>query len=85
MNPSTPRWLSTREIAQQLAVKPERVITWIRRGQLRAVNVGDGSVKPRFRIAPADLQVFLLARTVQPPTPTPRRRRRQTEGVTEYF
>ena len=84
MSPPAPRWLRAREIAQQLAVKPERVIAWIRAGQLRAVNVGDGLVKPRFRIAPADLEDFLAARTVQPPA-RPARRRRHVEGITEYF
>ena len=84
MSPPAPRWLCAREIAQQLAVKPERVIAWIRAGQLRAVNVGDGLVKPRFRIAPSDLENFLAARAVQPPV-RPARRRRQVEGITEYF
>lgn len=84
MSPPAPRWLCTREIAQQLVVKPERVIAWIRAGQLRAVNVGDGLVKPRFRIAPADLENFLAARAVQPPA-RPARRRRADPAVLEYF
>jgi len=84
MSPPAPRWLCAREIAQQLAVKPERVIAWIRSGQLRGVNLGDGLKKPRFRIAPADLEAFLIARTVQPPVP-PVRRRRQPEEITQFF
>jgi hypothetical protein len=84
MSDPTPRWLTPSQIAQQLAVKPERVIKWIKGGQLRGVNIGDGLVKPRFRIAAADLEVFLIARTVQPPV-RPARRRRRVEGITEYF
>jgi hypothetical protein len=84
MNDPAARWLHAREIAQQLAIKPERVIAWIRAGQLRAVNVGDGLVKPRFRIAPADLENFLAARAVQPPV-RPARRQRADPAITEYF
>jgi hypothetical protein len=81
---ATRRFLTPAHVAAELGVKVERVIAWIRSGQLRGVNLGDGLKKPRFRIAPADLEVFLLARTVQPPTPTPRRRRADP-GVIAFF
>ncbi len=62
-------------IADRLGVDAHRVIAWIKRGQLAAVNIGDGSQRPRYRVSEADLQVFLAARTVQPPAPRVRRRR----------
>ena len=77
MSTSTPcRYLSPPEIADQLGVDPAKVIGWIRRGELRAVNVGNGPSRPHYRISPADLAVFEAARAVQPPTPRLRRRRK---------
>jgi len=78
------RFLTPARVAEELGVKPERIIGWIRSGQLRGVNLGDGLKKPRFRIAPADLEAFLIARTVQPPVP-PVRRRRQPEEITQFL
>jgi excisionase family DNA binding protein len=80
------RYLSPAQVAEQLGIDVRRILGWIARGELRACNVGsrpDGG-KPRWRIAQCDLDVFLLRRTASP-TPTTPRRRRQPEGVTEYF
>jgi hypothetical protein len=44
-------------VARRLRVKAEKVVAWIRSGQLRALNVSNGT-RPRFRIDPADLAVF---------------------------
>jgi hypothetical protein len=78
------RFLTPARVAAELGVKPERIIGWIRSGQLRGVNLGDGLKKPRFRIAAADLEAFLIARTVQPPI-RPARRRPHSADVTEFF
>lgn len=78
------RFLSPGQIAEQLGCKVERIIRWIRSGQLRGVNLGDGLKRPRFKVAPCDLESFLISRAVQPPVKAPRRRR-APEGVTEYF
>jgi hypothetical protein len=69
------RYLSPPQIAEQYGVDPNKVIGWIRAGELRAVNVGNGASRPRYRISPADLALFEAARAVQPPTPRIRRRR----------
>jgi hypothetical protein len=55
-------YLTPPEIGRRLRVTPERVIGWIKSGQLRACNVGDGAIRPRWRIAAADLETFLAAR-----------------------
>jgi hypothetical protein len=62
-------------VGKMLAIKPDRVIAWIRAGRLRAINVGDGAKRPRFRIDPSDLQDFLESRRVQPPVKRGRRPR----------
>jgi hypothetical protein len=73
------------EVADELRVDPAKVLGWIRSGQLRAVNVGDGARRPRYRISGADLQVFLAARSAGPAPRVSRIRRRQPQGVTEFF
>ena len=79
----TPRltaWLTPPQVAWLLRVKADKVLAWIRVGKLRAVNVGDGRLRPRFRVDPADLQDFLEARRIQPPP----RRGRRPEAVRDY-
>jgi excisionase family DNA binding protein len=49
-------------VAEQLGVAVESVLGFIRRGDLKAVNVGRGS-KNAWRIAKADLAAFLEARS----------------------
>ena len=51
-----PRWLSPPQIARIVGVTPEKVITMIRSGELRAVDVATrGSRRPRYRVRPEDL------------------------------
>ncbi|MFU7558774.1 helix-turn-helix domain-containing protein [Stieleria sp. JC731] len=75
-------FLTPSEIAKLLKVSPETVIGWIRNGELRAVNVGSGTRRSRFRVSRENLDEFLCLREVQPPAPRQRRRRRteSTQG-----
>lgn len=82
---SPPRYLSPPEIAKRYAVDPHKVLSWIRRGTLRAIDVSTSTGgRPRYRISPADLAAFELSRTVQPPTPR-MRRRRADPNVIQFF
>ena len=81
---SSRRYLTPAQVAEQLGVKAERVIRWIRSGHLRGVNLGDGLKRPRFKVAPCDLESFLITRAVRAPV-KPARRRRADPGVTEFF
>jgi excisionase family DNA binding protein len=66
-------WLTTGQVAQQLAVAAEKVLAWIRQGELRAVNVAERvSAKPRWRISPEALDEFLLRRQSTAPSPVRR-------------
>lgn len=77
--------LKVREVAERLRVKPDAILAWIRRGELRALDVSQArGLKPRWRILPGDLAAFEASRMVQPPARAVRRRRRDPE-VTEYF
>ena len=77
MNDDADRYLTPPMIAKRLRVSPEKVLNWIRKGELRAVNISDGGRRPRYRVAPDDLEAFLKRREVQPPPPIQRRRRRR--------
>ena len=78
------RLLTPPAVAQRLGVDPARVIGWIRAGRLRAINLSDGELRPRFRIDPADLDDFLRAREVVA-RPKPQRRRRKDPNVIEFY
>jgi excisionase family DNA binding protein len=71
--------LRVREVAKRLSVTTGRVLTWIRAGRLRAIDVAEGTGKRhRWRITPEALAEFEATRTVAPNRPTPRRRRSGT-------
>lgn len=72
-------YLTPPEIAKRLRVSNQKVLGWIRRAELKAVNVGNG-FRPRYRISPDSFALFLASREVQPPAPHVRRQRRRPEG-----
>ena len=78
------RMLTPPQVARRLAVKVDRVRRWITAGQLRGINLGDGS-RPRWRIDPADLEAFLARRTASPAPRQAPRRRRKPANVIEYY
>lgn len=65
------------QIAKRYSVKAETVISWIRNGELAALNLAKrGSMRPRYRISPEALEAFERLRSVvpkAPPAPRPRR------------
>ena len=74
------------DIAKALGVNQTKVLGWIRRGELRAVNVAaTPGRRPRWRIAPEGLEAFLAARSAQPPVKVTRRRRRADPQVIQFF
>lgn len=77
--------ISPPELAKQWGVDPAKVVTWIKSGELRAINIAtDRNGRPRYAIDVADVQVFEAGRSVQPPTPRVRRRRADP-GVVQFF
>ena len=68
------RFLTPPEIADRLGVKSATVRGWITSGQLRAANLAAvGCSRPRFKVDPADLAVFLNRRAAGPVAKAPRR------------
>lgn len=79
------RYLSPPQYAAQLGVKADKVVAWIKAGELRAVNLAiKPGGRPRWKIPPDATVIFENSRSVQPHV-APRRRRRQSMDVTEYF
>lgn len=72
-------YLSPPQYAKRLGIKPEKVLQWIRNGELRAIDVSScpGVGRPRYRI-PADAVVeFEETRSGLAPNAKPRRRKRK--------
>lgn len=62
------KWQTPPELAKQLGVEPAKVIGWITRGELRAVDFAKNKngKRPRWRIAPEAFETFCAVRESQP-------------------
>ncbi len=58
--------LSPPQVAEQLGVAPETVVTWIKNGELKASNLAKAA-RPRYVVTPGDLDAFLKTRQPLPP------------------
>jgi len=56
---SRDRLLTARELAELVAVSPETILRWTRRGDLPAIRLPGGAL----RYAPAAVEAWLAART----------------------
>lgn len=74
-------WLTPPEVAKLLGVKPDKVLYWIHRGELPAVNVAkqEGG-RPQFAVTPADLEAFKMRRSTRQPVKVKRARPVRTSG-----
>lgn len=72
-------------LAREYGVSVDKVLAWIRSGELRAVNVATRPAgRPRWRIDPDDVAAFEARRTMHS-HPRATRRRKRPAAVTEYF
>ena len=77
--------LTPPKVAKQLGVSPDKILAWIRKGELHATNVAAaGSGRPRYRVSEEDLAKFQAMRQNVAPPPKPQRRRKDP-NVIEYF
>ncbi len=79
--------LTVKQVAERFAVGEHSVLTWIRNGELKAINCGrrPGAKKPRWRITTEALAAFELVRTHNPLPPRTRRRKQQSAEVIQFF
>jgi hypothetical protein len=74
--------LSVPQISRRLGVGPDKVRSWIAHGELIGVNVSSNiRRRPRWRIAPEELDRFLRARQSAPVPIIRRQRREKAEQV----
>ncbi len=81
-----PATLSPAQVARRLGVGIHKVLAWIARGELAAVNVANRlGIRPRWRISAEALADFERRRSAVPPTPAPKPRRKAAAPAREYF
>ncbi len=79
------RYFSTPQAAEVLAVDVEQILRWIHSGDLPAYDVSkQGSKRPTWRIAEADLARFLMTRR-SAPAPQPVVKVSKRPAVKQYF
>ncbi len=69
------RFLTPPQVAKILGTHASRVLSWIQSGALKASNLSEGD-RPRWKVAPDDLQRFLDSRSNQTQATAPKRTRR---------
>jgi excisionase family DNA binding protein len=73
-------YLTVSKIATNLGIRRGKVLGWISRGELVAVNIADKTGgRPRWRIAREAFDSFMAGRSCRAPEPQPRRRSRLTQ------
>ena len=85
----TESFLSVKTIATSLGIDPAKVLSWIHRGELHAIDVSERTGgRPRWRIPSAAWDDFQHARsnrsTIPPAAPKQRRRRRPDASIIEF-
>ena len=81
------RKITPPQYAARLGVAEEKVIAWIKSGELRAFDASTTrGGRPRYLIDESDIEAFEMARQVTPPTPTTRRKKPATPaGFVRHF
>ena len=78
-------WLTAAQVARTLRVNSDKIRSWIRSGELAAVDVSQSpGGKPRWRITPDALNEFAERRAAVV-APSSVRHHRGRGDVTEYF
>lgn len=78
--------LTVPQLAKRYRVSPDKIRNWIRRGELRAVNVASRLCgRPRFVVTPDALADFEKKRAAQSAAPKPARRKRLPKGTIDFF
>jgi excisionase family DNA binding protein len=83
----TAAMLTPPQVAKRLGVSPDKILDWIRKGELHATNVATTRAgRPRYRISEEDLTIFQRTRQPsRPPAPPPPRKQKKVPGLIEYF
>jgi hypothetical protein len=86
--PTQARGLTVREVARYLRVGADRVRSWIRAGELHALNTAPAKCRrPRLVVLPHHLAEWERTRRAAAPAPKPPKppkRQRRTKGIDFY-
>lgn len=73
-------------LAARYGIKPEKVLCWIRSGELAAINIATNlGGRPRYLITREAVQTFEARRAVVARRPSPRAVRRRDPEVIDFF
>lgn len=76
--------LTSAQVAERLAVSPDKVRELISDGRLSAIDISANKRRATWRIRVADLEAFISGATVRAPEPKVRRNR-SVEGRPTFF
>ena len=80
------RGMTPNDLARRLGIGIHKVLTWINRGELRALNVAsDPGGRPQWVILPEHLAAFEARRAAGPKPATVRKKRAKDTGIIQYF
>jgi len=78
--------LTPPELARRWGIGGDKVLTWIRNGELRAINVATRlASRPRYLIDERDVVAFESARAVIAKPTIRRQRKRRSTSVIAFF
>jgi hypothetical protein len=85
--PESARYVSPPAYAKRLGVDPIKVLAWIKRGELRAINVATATTgRPRYRIPLDAICEFEQRRSAAAPVKVVKRKKqKQATDFVEYF
>ena len=76
---------SIKDLCERFAVGEHTVLNWIRRGELKAINVSRKPVgRPKWRITQDALAAFEVARTPTPAQPRTRQKKQRGDVIKFY-
>lgn len=74
------RFFTPTQLAKEIGVAPEKILAWIRKGELRAINIAERrNGRARWRVSSDDWAAFLDSRANSKPASKPAPKRRQAE------
>jgi chromosome segregation and condensation protein ScpB len=81
------RWLTVAEIAAERGISVDKVLQWLREGELVGVNVAQNAngKNPRWRVAPEALADFERRRSSAPPAKPSRRKQPASDSYTPKY
>jgi hypothetical protein len=81
---STSCCLSVRQLAQRYGVGVHKVLAWITRGELAAINVANTITRPQWKILPQAIVDFENRRAAKPSSRV-ERRKKKVSSVIDFF